>query len=243
MKRILIVCLLLFSIGMANAQMYPYKGTYTDVNYNDYKARHEFYQMAAYDYYHYLMGDLKASLPGYEAYTANKLMDEMESYLKYEDPDDEAHAFVAKTYLMTRHCLLKKQERESIDWQWSFMKEDLKSYETDMAVYYKLLPKMTKNDRFSVFVPLSMLGSQITTDGHTKEQSDYKLIDVFTFNVLQYIKYNNDVQQNSSLALQIYMCAKFYPNSQSIYTYDKVYNELKKMKVKFDEKTLSLLQL
>ena len=243
MKRILIVCLLLFSMGMANAQMTPRPGHYTDIDYNDYKARHDFYEMASYEYFQYTMGKLKTEIPGYESYTANKLMDEMESYLKYEDPDDEAHAFVAKTYLMTRHCLLKKQERESIDWQWSFIKEDLKSYETDMAVYYKLLPKMTKDDRFSVFVPLSMLGTQITMKGHTKEQSDYKLIDVFTFNVLQYIKYNNDVQQNSSLALQIYICAKFYPNSQSIYTYDKVYNELKKMKAKFDEKTISLLQL
>lgn len=243
MKRILIICLLLFSMGVANAQMIPKPGNYTDVNYNDYKSRHEFYEMAAYAYFNYSMGNFKTNPPGQEAYTASKLMEEMESYLTLEKSDDEAHAFVAKTYLMTRHYLLKKRERESIDWQWSFIQEDLKSYEADMAAYYKLLPKMTKDDLFSVFVPLSMLGSHITTDGNTKEQADYKLIDVFTFNVLQYIKYNNNVQQNSSLALQIYMCAKFYPNSQSIYTYDKVYNELKKMKAKFDEKTISLLQL
>ena len=43
MKRILIVCLLLFSMGMANAQMTPRPGHYTDIDYNDYKARHDFY--------------------------------------------------------------------------------------------------------------------------------------------------------------------------------------------------------
>lgn len=244
MKRILIVCLLLFSMGMANAQMIPLPGgAPAEINPNDYKSRHDFYQKAAYDYFNYMMGTKKAGTPGYESYVANQLLDEMYVYLRYEDPNDEAHGFVAKTVLMTDYYRLKKLNRESIDWQWSFLQEDIKSYEEAQNKYYKLLPKMTKDDRFSVFVPLSMLGTQITMKGHTKEQSDYKLIDVFTFNVLQYIKYNNDVQQNSALALQIYMWAKFYPNSQGIYTYDKVYNELKKMKEKFDEKTISLLQL
>ena len=241
MKRILIVCLLLFSMGVANADMIPRPGNYTDVNYKDYKARHNFYETAAYSYFNYSMGNFKTNPPGQEAYTASKLMEEMESYLTLEKPDDEAHAFVAKTYLMTRHYLLKKQERQSIDWQWSFMQEDLKSYEIDMDVYYKSIAKMKQSYKFAVYVPLEQIGWQILRKGNTKEQRDYKLIDVFIFNALQYIKYNNDEGENSTLARQIMGCTKCFPNKKSIYTYEKVINELRLVDNKFNIHIFSLL--
>ena len=185
MKRILIVCLLLFSMGMANAQMIPLPGgAPAEINPNDYKSRHDFYQKAAYDYFNYMMGTKKAGTPGYESYVANQLLDEMYVYLRYEDPNDEAHGFVAKTVLMTDYYRLKKLNRESIDWQWSFLQEDIKSYEEAQNKYFKLLPKMSESDKFSVYVPLHQLGVQILKKGNTKEQSDYKLIDVFIFNAL-----------------------------------------------------------